>query len=110
MSYDTWKLATPPEYEWGPDECEDCRKSGIIEHWCKRCGQHGEHVRNGECRCDDGPEHPDCEMCDGTGDPRNRRFTYPGMREALIEDGEKLRQLTGEDHGPYFGDDDEVPF
>ena len=24
------------------------------------------------------------------------------MRKALEADGEKLRQLTGEDHGPYF--------
>jgi NTP pyrophosphatase (non-canonical NTP hydrolase) len=28
------------------------------------------------------------------------------MQQALAEDGEKLRQLTGEDHGPYF----EEPF
>jgi NTP pyrophosphatase (non-canonical NTP hydrolase) len=26
------------------------------------------------------------------------------MQQALAEDGEKLRQLTGEDHGPYFPD------
>lgn len=26
------------------------------------------------------------------------------MRAALEADGEKLRQLTGEDHGPYFDD------
>lgn len=25
------------------------------------------------------------------------------MRRALEADGEKLRQLTGQDHGPYFG-------
>jgi hypothetical protein len=23
--YDAWKLATPPEYEWPDDVCEDCR-------------------------------------------------------------------------------------
>jgi hypothetical protein len=22
--YDLWKLATPPEYEWPEDRCEDC--------------------------------------------------------------------------------------
>lgn len=27
------------------------------------------------------------------------------MQRALEADGEKLRQLTGEDHGPYFLDD-----
>jgi hypothetical protein len=27
------------------------------------------------------------------------------MQRALEADGEKLRQLTGEDHGPYFFDD-----
>lgn len=26
------------------------------------------------------------------------------MQNALKEDGKKLRQLTGEDHGPYFSD------
>lgn len=29
------------------------------------------------------------------------------MRRALIADGEKLRQLTGEDHGPDFIDEEE---
>jgi predicted nuclease with TOPRIM domain len=27
------------------------------------------------------------------------------MEAALIADGEKLRALTGEDHGPWFGDE-----
>jgi hypothetical protein len=27
------------------------------------------------------------------------------MQAALIADGEKLRAMTGEDHGPYFFDD-----
>lgn len=22
--YDQWKLATPPDYDWPPDLCEDC--------------------------------------------------------------------------------------
>lgn len=29
-------------------------------------------------------------------------LTTPEMRRALEADGEKLRQLTGEDHGPHF--------
>jgi hypothetical protein len=29
------------------------------------------------------------------------------MMKALEADGEKLRQLTGEDHGPYFFDIDD---
>ncbi len=67
--YDAWKLATPPEYEWPADMCEDCQARGIIEDWCERCGQ---HVRNGDCGCDAGPQHPECKGCAGTGDPRNR--------------------------------------
>lgn len=32
------------------------------------------------------------------------------MQEALEADGEKLRQMTGEDHGPFpFPDDPELP-
>jgi len=31
------------------------------------------------------------------------------MLKALEEDGEKLKQLTGEDHGPYFLDEVEMP-
>lgn len=31
------------------------------------------------------------------------------MRRALEADGEKLRQLTGEDHGPYFVDWETCP-
>lgn len=31
-------------------------------------------------------------------------FHQPDMIAALKADGEKLRQLTGEDHGPYFPD------
>ena len=31
------------------------------------------------------------------------------MQDALIADGEKLTQLTGEDHGPYFITDSLVP-
>lgn len=31
------------------------------------------------------------------------------MERALIADGEKLRALTGEDHGPWFDGDDELP-
>ena len=31
------------------------------------------------------------------------------MTRALIADGEKLRAQTGEDHGPWDGDEDELP-
>jgi hypothetical protein len=31
------------------------------------------------------------------------------LMQALIEDGEKLKQLTGEDHGPYFVDEWPAP-
>jgi hypothetical protein len=31
------------------------------------------------------------------------------MQHALEADGEKLRQITGEDHGPYFVTDDPYP-
>lgn len=31
------------------------------------------------------------------------------MQKALEADGEKLRQLTGEDHGPWFVDDEPHP-
>jgi hypothetical protein len=31
------------------------------------------------------------------------------MQKALEADGEKLRQLTGEDHGPDFLQDDDCP-
>lgn len=47
-----------------------------------------------------------CAECGGTGRPP--RDGYPSMRRALEMDGEKLRQLTGEDHGPWF--DEAVPF
>jgi hypothetical protein len=30
------------------------------------------------------------------------------MMNALMADGEKLRQLTGNDHGPYFDDPPEI--
>lgn len=35
MTYDAWKLATPPEYD-GPEECEDNDCTG-----CAWCDAHG---------------------------------------------------------------------
>lgn len=47
-SYDSWRLATPPEYEWPADRCEDCGE---------RCNPHPSRFKG--CRCDDPPEYPD---------------------------------------------------
>ena len=53
MSYDQWKLATPPEYD-GPEDdvpCPVCAGTGyIVEHdnaldWCDECGMSGEVSR-----------------------------------------------------------------
>lgn len=49
MTYDQWKLATPPEYE-GPEpvECPMCGGSGYVveddgaRDWCDECGASGE--------------------------------------------------------------------
>lgn len=51
-----------------------------------------------------------CEECNGTGKTPERYFDAGReMQRALEADGEKLRQLTGEDHGPVFIDTD-LPF
>lgn len=57
------------------------------------------------------PDHwtkpPECPHCDDAGCPRCCDLEpvtlddLMTMDEALAADGEKLRQLTGEEHGPF---------
>lgn len=69
---------------------------------CDHCGSEGRlyhgHPNDPNPR-DVGP----CPVCEGTG--MMLVETEPlTMEEALALDGEKLQQLTGEDHGPWdFG-------
>lgn len=47
-----------------------------------------------------------CPDCEGTGQIMDEGEPAGDwiMQEALEADGEKLRQMTGQDHGPYFFD------
>lgn len=70
---------------------------------CERCGGDGgwsvEHTHN---PFTDRIGYRDvvCPDCDGAGEIEVE-FAPLTMDEALEADGEKLRQLTGEDHGPF---------
>jgi hypothetical protein len=80
--YDAWKLATPPEYEWPDDLCEDCGGAGILEQ---------------ECTCEANPEtclsclgeDPPCRSCGGSG---GRRYEedgdemYDRRRDRAVDD------------------------
>ncbi len=82
-----------------PHVCEACDGSGV-EVFAIRVYEHGCGFAH-----DSTDERP-CRECGGSG-----RVEPPAdltMRRALELDGEKLRQLTGEDHGPWL--DDNVPF
>ena len=94
--------------DWNPAD----EFSGRDPRICEACDGSGEIVFAiwvHEPGCGYGHESSDgrpCEECNGTG----RIEPYaPRMERALEMDGEKLRALTGEDHGPVFLDD-EVPF
>lgn len=59
MSYDSWKLATPPEYEesTAPETDEEGANvwwDDIWEHWCACWGDYdlGEHVGTGKTRAE----------------------------------------------------------
>jgi hypothetical protein len=69
--YDAWKLATPPEYEWPSDACEDCGRRDcprvVDEGWycCDACADTGWML---------GPEDvaEPCSECGGPDDPDER--------------------------------------
>lgn len=66
---------------------------------CEYCGSEGRILRghpNDPYPRDCGP----CPVCEGTGSEVIEVEPLT-MDEALEADGEKLRQLTGEDHGPW---------
>jgi len=65
--------------------CETCQSEGYIY------------------TSDGGPDetcHGECPDCKGTGMVLVDSETMT-LDEALQADGEKLRQMTGEDHGPF---------
>ena len=88
-----------------PDECEACEGSGVVVFgitvYEPGCGYSYEST-----------DERTCDHCQGTGKAGNEPFNYyridSDMVRALEADGEKLRQLTGQDHGPWF--DEEIPF
>lgn len=88
-----------------PDACEHCDGEGVVVVgiWVHEPGCGYGH---------DSTDEVMCTRCQGTGKRGNEPFNYyrhdREMMRALETDGEKLRQLTGEDHGPWF--DDSVPF
>lgn len=88
-----------------PDACEACDGEGyiVVGTWVHEPGCGYGH---------DSSDEVECTRCQGTGRSGNEPFNYyrtsPDMPRALEMDGEKLRQLTGEDHGPFA--DDDLPF
>jgi hypothetical protein len=87
----------------GPDPriCECCDGSGV-EVFGVTVYEHGCGFSH-----DSTDERP-CKECGGTGQTPERFFNADReMQRALELDGEKLRQLTGEDHGPF---NDDLPF
>jgi hypothetical protein len=73
--------------------CEACEGSGKELVWIDE--EYGYHFINQPCPC-----------CEGTGleiidvEPINEDDLLT-MEETLERDGQKLRQLTGRDHGPW---------
>lgn len=102
-----------------------CPRTTIVA--CSRCGgDRGFEVWTGYSRFDGSPTGywEICSGCDGTGSEEielepitiedlslmaGERIEDARMRRALEADGEKLRQLTGEDHGPWYILESEEP-
>jgi hypothetical protein len=83
MTYDHWKTTNPADAELGPaPESEPC----------PYCG-------GDESKCDYDLVTDRCSQITSVDAPP------PDLRDALEADGEKLRALTGEDHGPHFCED-----
>jgi hypothetical protein len=91
---------------WDPPqrwyECDACAGEGYTVH----------RITVYELGCgfphDDSDERQ-CGKCNGAGGWMDDDQPDDEMHRALAADGEKLRQLTGEDHGP-FEIEDECPF
>lgn len=81
----------------------------VTQEWCERCGGEGKLYTSRY-----GGNDPDvwpigeCPVCEGTGyalietEEEEAAAMDEEMMKALEADGEMLKQLTGEDHGPYF--------
>ena len=72
---------------------------------CPRCGENMRTTSHWGSVCDDCEielESLEAELAE----QESKQYAVGSLEHALMLDGEKLRQLTGEDHGPYFIDGD----